>query len=151
MQALDLFAQTFRPAGGLRLLRIARPPILLYGIYNPNLIEDDHALFELIMVRGELATIFDGLFPEQRRAGVQPQVLLDMLLLELDRGIDLLALGASPQGSRPKGSTQRAVGPAQRAIAYWLIAQVIKKLITAAYSPSPPDTGPNMETFRRGS
>ena len=38
LQALDLFAETFKPAGGLRLLRIARPPILFYGIYNPNLL-----------------------------------------------------------------------------------------------------------------
>jgi hypothetical protein len=41
LQALELFADTFKPSGGLRLLRIARPPILFYGIYNPNLLEDD--------------------------------------------------------------------------------------------------------------
>lgn len=97
LQALELFAETFRPAGGLRLLRIARPPILFYGIYNANTLEDDRDLVELIMVRGNLATIFDSLFPASGARSVEPQVLLDMLLLELDRGIDLLALDANPR------------------------------------------------------
>jgi hypothetical protein len=118
LQALELFAETFTPAGGLRLLRIARPPILFYGIYNPNLLEDDRELVELIMVRGNLATIFDGLFSNSR--DVAPQVLLDMLLLELDRGIDLLSLGANP---KEKGPTER------RALAYWLIVRVIQNLL----------------------
>jgi hypothetical protein len=125
LQALELFAETFKPAGGLRLLRIARPPILFYGIYNPNLLEDDRELVELIMVRGNLATIFDGLFPPgSSPRSVEPQVLLDMLLLELDRGIDLLALGANP---KIKGPTER------RALAYWLIVQVIQNLTSGAY------------------
>jgi hypothetical protein len=120
VQALSLFAETFRPAGGLRLLRIARPPILFYGIYNPNLLEDDRDLVELIMLRGALATILDGLFPAAGARSVETQVLLDMLLLELDRGIDLLALGAKP---KEKGPTEK------RALAYWLIAQVIQLLL----------------------
>lgn len=120
LQALDLFAETFRPAGGLRLLRIARPPILYYGIYNPNLLEDDQDLVELIMVRGNLATIFDGLFPAVGMRSIEPQVLLDMLLLELDRGTDLLALDANPQ---ERGPTIR------RATAYWRIVEVILNLV----------------------
>ena len=120
LQALDLFAETFRPAGGLRLLRIARPPILYYGIYNPNLLEDDQDLVELIMVRGNLATIFDGLFPSAGMRSIEPQVLLDMLLLELDRGTDLLALDANPQ---ERGPTIR------RATAYWRIVEVILNLV----------------------
>ncbi|WP_158929572.1 hypothetical protein [Acidisphaera sp. S103] len=121
LQALELFAETFRPAGGLRLLRIARPPILLYGLYNMNQLEDDNSLFDLISVRGTLATIFDGLFPSNSARGVQPQVLLDMLLLELDRGIDLLALG----------SLTSEGGPTEwRAMAFWSIIDVIYKLVT---------------------
>jgi hypothetical protein len=112
LQALELFAETFKPAGGLRLLRIAGPAILLYGLYNVSQIEDDNALFDLIAVRGTLATIFDGLFPSNAARGVQPQVLLDMLLFELDRGIDLLALGASTKEG----------GPTEwRAMAFWAI------------------------------
>jgi len=131
LQALELFAETFKPAGGLRLLRIARPPILLYGLYNMNQIEDDNALFDLIAVRGTLATIFDGLFPSNSSRGVQPQVLLDMLLLVLDRGIDLLALG----------SATKEGGPTEwRAVAFWAIASVIQQLLqggNAAFGAGP--------------
>jgi hypothetical protein len=124
LQALELFAQTFTPAGGLRLLRIARPPILLYGIYDPNLLEDDQQLVDLIMIRGNLATIFDGLFTSGNPRAIEPQVLLDMLLLELDRGIDLLALGERPD---EKGPTET------RAVAYWLIVRVILELLAGQY------------------
>jgi hypothetical protein len=129
LEALELFADTFAPAGGLRLLRIARPPILFYGIYNPNLLEDDRDLVRLIMVRGVLATIFDSLFPAAGAHSIEPQVLLDMLLLELDRGIDLLALGAEPGIDRPTEI---------RAIAYWLIVQVIYNLLTTGQPQSGP-------------
>ncbi len=135
LQALELFAETFRPAGGLRLLRIARPPILFYGIYNPNTLEDDRDLVELIMVRGNLATTFDSLFPASGARSIEPQVLLDMLLLELDRSIDLLALDANP---RERGPTSR------RAVAYWLIVRVIIRLVLGGYGysgaqlPTPP-------------
>ena len=121
LQSLELFAETFRPAGGLRLLRIARPPILLYGLYFTNQLEHDNALFDLIAARGSLATIFDGLFPSNSARGVQPQVLLDMLLLELDRGIDLLAMGSSTSEG----------GPTEwRALAFWAIIKVIYELLT---------------------
>jgi hypothetical protein len=124
LEALELFADTFAPAGGLRLLRIARPPILFYGIYNPNLLEHDRDLVGLIMIRGTLATIFDSLFPASGARSVEPQVLLDMLLLELDRGIDLLSLGAEPGIDRPTEI---------RAIAYWLIVKVIRNLVNGQY------------------
>jgi hypothetical protein len=124
LEALELFADTFAPAGGLRLLRIARPPILFYGIYNPNLLEDDRDLVRLIMIRGILATIFDSLFPAAGARSIEPQVLLDMLLLELDRGIDLLSLGAEPGIDKPTEI---------RAIAYWLIVSVIQKLVKGQY------------------
>jgi hypothetical protein len=122
LQALELFADTFRPAGGLRLLRIARPPILFYGIYNPNLLEDDRDLVDLIMVRGNLATIFDSLFPAALAFSADTQVLLDMMLLELDRGIDLLALGSGAKDAKATSS--------HRALAYWTIINVIVNLVT---------------------
>jgi hypothetical protein len=130
LQALGLFAETFKPAGGLRLLRIARPPILLYGLYRTSQIEHDTALFDLVMTRGTLATIFDGLFPSNASRGVKPQVLLDMVLYELDRGIDLLALSSSEKDGGE---------PASRAIAIWGIVQVIMNVVTGAYiGPSMP-------------
>ncbi|MEI9983701.1 MAG: hypothetical protein WDN69_11160 [Aliidongia sp.] len=95
--------------------------LLLYGLYYTNQLEHDNALFDLIAARGTLATIFDGLFPSNSARGVQPQVLLDMLLLELDRGIDLLAMGSSTSEG----------GPTEwRAIAFWAIIKVIYQLLT---------------------
>jgi hypothetical protein len=124
LQALDLFSQTFKPAGGLRLLRIARPPILLYGLYSISQIEEDNALFNLVAVRGAMAIIFDGLFPSNAARGVQPQVLLDMLLTTLDRGIDLLALGSNVTEGGPTDG---------RAIAFWGIVRVILNVLTGQY------------------
>ena len=122
LQALELFADTFQPAGGLRLLRIARPPILLYGLYFTNQLEQDNSLFDLISARGTLATIFDGLFPSDSSRGVEPQVLLDMMLQEFDRGIDLLALDPTP-----KDLDKSIYG---RAGAFWSIIDVIHTLVT---------------------
>jgi TIR domain len=130
LQALELFAEAFtlKPAGGLRLLRIARPPILYYGLYRISQLEQDSALFELVAVRGTLAMIFDGLFPSNVARGSQPQMLLDMLLLELDRGIDLLALS----------SDAVEVGPNERrAYALWAIIEVILGVLTGQYLSSP--------------
>ncbi len=137
LQALDLFSQTFKPAGGLRLLRIARPPILLYGLYNISQIEDDTALFDIVAVRGALAIIFDGLFPSNAARGVQPQVLLDMLLTTLDRGIDLLALGS---GAKEGGATD------WRAIAFWGVVRVVLNILTGYYLPIG-RSGPAVGTF----
>ena len=126
LQALELFAETFRPAGGLRLLRIARPAILFYGLYNPNLLENDQDLLQLIIIRGYLATAFDSILPSAGARSVEPQVLLDMLVMELDRGLDLLALGPQPAAG---GKTER------RAICYWLIVRVIRQLLLGYYAP----------------
>jgi hypothetical protein len=134
LQALDLFAETFKPAGGLRLLRIARPPILYYGLYRTSQLEHDNALFDLIAVRGTLAVIFDGLFPSNAARGVQPQVLLDMLLSELDRGIDLLALGS---GAAEHGPTE------WRAYALWAIIEVILDVLTGQFLSAKPLGPPN--------
>jgi hypothetical protein len=130
LQALDLFAQTFRRAGGLRLLRIARPPILYYGLYKTSQLEHDNALFDLVAVRGTLAMIFDGLFPSNARRGVQPQVLLDMLLYELDRGIDLLALGSSEK--------EKDDPTEWRAYALWAIIHVILDVLTGQFGVTTP-------------
>jgi hypothetical protein len=138
LQALDLFAETFRPAGGLRLLRIARPPILFYGLYNPNLLEQDYRLVELITIRGNLATIFDTVFPSAGARSVEPQALLDMMLLEIDRAIDLLALGSNP---RERGPT------VQRAAAFQFIVMVIQNLLNGFYIPNFTQITDGTDTF----
>lgn len=130
LEALLLFADAFRPAGGLRLLRIARPAILFYGLYNPNLLENDQALLELIIVRGNLATLIDTIFPSSGARSVVPQVLLDMLVTSLDRGIDLLSLGAEP-GIDAKTEV--------RAVTYWLIAIAIGLILSGDLYGSLPE------------
>jgi hypothetical protein len=138
VQALSLFAETFAPAAGIRLMRIARPPILYYGIYNPNLLdENDEALVRLIMIRGNLGTILDGMFITGAAHSAEAQVLLDMLLLELDRAIDLLSLEVDPS----RGDQGRGIrGPAHRAIAYWLIVRAILRTVIGRYVAVAPPT-----------
>ena len=135
LEALLLFADAFKPAGGLRLLRIARPAILFYGLYNPNLLEHDTLLLDLIMIRGKLATVLDTLFPSAALRSVVPQVLLDMLTASLDRAIDLLSLGAEPGIDR---------GTELRAVTYWLIAAAILATVDSNYSPPSQNQGLNI-------
>ena len=101
-----------------------------YGLYRTSQLEHDNALFDLVTVRGTLATIFDGLFPANTARGVKPQILLDMLLFELDRGIDLFALGS---GAGEGGPTD------WRAYALWEIIRVVWDLLTGQYCSQNPD------------
>jgi len=119
MTAVRLFVDTFENAGaGYRLPYIARPPIAFYGLYGvggPD--APTRRLMEVIQRRGELAQALDcylgcGCGDDLVRC----QILLDKLLYDTDRAIDLYALSASTPGN----------GPAeQRAIAYGLIANRI--------------------------
>lgn len=115
LTAIRLFLDTFENAGaGYRLLYIARPPITFYGLYGiggPD--AATRRLLEVIQRRGELAQALDcymgcGCGEDLVRC----QIMLDKLLYDTDRAIDLYALSGSTQGN----------GPAeQRAVAYGLI------------------------------
>src|SRR5262249_44945596 len=89
----------------------------------------DTMLLDLIMIRGNLATLLDTLFPGDSVRGIVPQVLLDMLVTSLDRGIDLLALGAEPGIN---AATE------VRAVTYWLIAVAIIRALQSGYNLTPP-------------
>jgi len=112
LESLLLFVDAFTPAGGSRFLKIARPPILFYGLYNQTLGEQsfDYTLMELITLRGRIATQVDYLLYgyEPNRAGVQ--VMLDMMVYLLDRMIDLYAVSVDTESV-----------PEQRALAYLLL------------------------------
>jgi hypothetical protein len=116
LSAIRLFLDTFENAGaGYRLLYIARPPISFYGLYGvggPD--APTQRLLELIQERGKLAQILDCyLGCECGGDLVRCQIMLDKLLYDTDRAIDLYAMSQSTQGD----------GPAeQRAMAYGLIA-----------------------------
>jgi hypothetical protein len=96
LEALQLFADSFESAGGFRLMKIARPPILFYGLYGNNGMDDaDRRLVEMITRRSLLADRIDCIastccaLPGQR-VGV---VMLDKVLYDIDRAVDLYALG----------------------------------------------------------
>lgn len=100
LEALRLFADGFNPAGGSRLLRIARPPIVFYGLYGGD--EDRHSdrrLVDLTMLRGRLAGQIDCFARCDCEDDAIPcLILLDKLLYDVDRAIDLYAVGNEDLG-----------------------------------------------------
>lgn len=114
LEALQLFADAFESSGGFRLLRVARPPILFYGLYGNTVLEDaDRRLVDLIIQRGLLADQLDcflqcGCTTENVRC----QVILDKILYDVDRAIDLYALGQEDFGE-----------PERRASAYSFVIE----------------------------
>lgn len=115
LSALQLFADSFNSSGGFRLLRVARPPILFYGLYGIGGLEDaDQRLLTLIIQRGVLAEQLDcflqcGCTSERVRC----QIILDKILYDVDRAIDLYALGNENFGE-----------PERRAAAYGFLIEV---------------------------
>ncbi|MBD2108953.1 hypothetical protein [Nodosilinea sp. FACHB-13] len=115
LSALQLFADSFNSSGGFRLLRVARPPILFYGLYGIGGLEDaDQRLLALIIQRGVLAEQLDcflqcGCTSE----AVRCQIILDKILYDVDRSIDLYALGNENFGE-----------PERRAAAYGFLIEV---------------------------
>lgn len=100
LEALQLFASAFDSAGGFRLMKIARPPILFYGLYgNTGMDDADRRLVELITRRGMLAENLDCLADGRQLVARNALVLLDKVLYDLDRAIDLYALGFSDFGA----------------------------------------------------
>lgn len=101
LESLQLFVDAFKPAGGFRLLRIARPPILFYGLYGNNGDEKaDQRLLQLLIRRGMLASELDCVM----RCGcedtiVRCQIALDKVLYDVDRAIDLYAVGNNELGA----------------------------------------------------
>lgn len=96
LEAMQLFADSFESAGGFRLMKIARPPILFYGLYGSSGMDDaDQRLVDMITRRGLLADRIDCIAGGcctnvGERVGV---VLLDKVLYDIDRSIDLYAVG----------------------------------------------------------
>ncbi|NHN77343.1 hypothetical protein HA520_08570 [Azotobacter chroococcum] len=94
LEALMLFAESFDSSGGIRLLRIARPPILLYGLYGMQSLELADERLLLIQKRGVLAGQLDCYTAcDCSDDKALCQIVLDKVLYDLDRAIDLYALG----------------------------------------------------------
>lgn len=101
LQALQLFVDAFADSGGFRLLRIARPSILFYGIYGDEDASDNagQRLNTLVIHRGRLASQLDCLCHCcADDDAVLRQVILDKVLYDVDRAIDLYAMGTRERG-----------------------------------------------------
>jgi hypothetical protein len=117
LEALQLFVDAFDSAGGFRLLRLARPPILFYGLYGASTSEQtpEDILVNLAIHRNLLAELLDcwsrcSCSPND----IQCRIVLDKVLYDLDRAIDLYALGTA---ENPE--------PEQRAVAYSYIIDAV--------------------------
>ncbi|NEQ27962.1 MAG: hypothetical protein F6K28_55030, partial [Microcoleus sp. SIO2G3] len=105
LEALELFMDGFGAgdtgsSGGYRLLRIARPPVLFYGLYGSASVDDaEQRLIQLIIHRNILADQLDNIAQFGLPAQIaRAQVLLDKILYNVDRGIDLYAVGTEDFG-----------------------------------------------------
>jgi len=112
MRALQLFVEAFDPAAGSRMLVIARPPILFYGLSRAfNTSSPQYVLQQLAMARAMFAHFVDSyMIGSGSVATLKDQVLLDKTLYGLDRAIDLYCQGTGDED----GHTE------YRALAYWL-------------------------------
>lgn len=115
-EALQLFIEGFVPAGGFRLLRIARPAVLNYGLYGPSHVTAaEQRLIELVNRRGALARQLDCLMEcACDRNTVLAQIVLDKLLYDTDRAIDYYCVGEADFGL-----------PELRASAYGLLIEMV--------------------------
>jgi hypothetical protein len=100
LEALQTFIDGFGSAGGVRLLRIARPAILFYGLYGTEpMTNAERRLLVLVNNRGIIAGKLDCV---TRCAcddnTVRAQILLDKMLYDIDRAIDLYCIGESDLG-----------------------------------------------------
>jgi hypothetical protein len=140
LEALQLFVDAFDSAGGSRLLKIARPPVLFYGLYGTSGLDSaDQRLLEIIIQRGLLADQLDCFAQCSCAANaVKCQIVLDKILYDVDRAIDLYAVGQANFGL-----------PEQRAGAYGYVIEAF--LIQAGITTSPSVTDadpPELPPFR---
>lgn len=141
LESLQLFVDAFDSAGGARLVKIARPPVLFYGLYGTTGLDSaDLRLLKIIIQRGLLADQLDCL----AKCGcssdsVKCQIVLDKILYDVDRAIDLYAVG------------QRNFGePEQRAGAYgYVIAAFLRQIqFISSSDDNPSELSPFVGTGR---
>ena len=112
LDTVQLFIDSVQPAGGSRLIRIARPPILFYGLYGQSVLNADDpalSLVQLVILRGNLADQLDRLAQTSTAPStLKGQIILDKVLYDVDRAIDLYAVGTKDSFDQPE----------RRAVAY---------------------------------
>lgn len=99
-EAMQLFIEAFVPAGGFRLLRVARPAVLNYGLYGSSAItRAEERLIGLVSQRGVLVRELDCLTEcTCIEDAQQAQIVLDKVLHDLDRAIDYYSVGDADLG-----------------------------------------------------
>jgi hypothetical protein len=115
LDAIRLFVDGFQAgSSGYRLLFIARPPAVFYGLYGIGGPDDPtRRLIALVEQRGRLAELLDCYMAGSCCEGAAfCQIVLDKLLYDTDRAIDLYALGGDSRGDGE---------PEWRAAAYGLL------------------------------
>jgi len=130
LKAIQLFLDGFRSSrSGYRLLYVARAPIAYSGFGSfggPDVAT--RRLIDMIILRGRLAELLDCyLGCECCNDDMLCQIILDRLLYDTDRAIDLYTLGADPSGDGE---------PEWRAAAY---GAVIDRFITVTVGIPPVD------------
>ncbi|MGF1613150.1 MAG: hypothetical protein ACFCVA_04340 [Gammaproteobacteria bacterium] len=100
LDAMLLFVNAFETSGGFRLMRIARPPILFYGLYgNTGLGKGEERLLRLALERNLLSEKLDCFLQCDCAAeAVRCQIVLDKILYDIDRAVDLYAVGIEEFG-----------------------------------------------------
>lgn len=118
VSAIQLFLDGFEHGeSGSRLLYIARPPIVFYGLYGMSGMDEagTRRLVDIIIARGHLAEQLDCYLGCSCGADqVRCQIILDKILYDVDRAIDLYALGTTSEGE-----------PEQRAAAYGVLIDLL--------------------------
>ncbi|MDR4508926.1 MAG: hypothetical protein MRJ65_11955 [Candidatus Brocadiaceae bacterium] len=122
LTSLKLFLDAFDNAdSGYRLLTVSRPPVLFYGLYGIG--GQDPAsrrLLDLIIQRGKLAEELDCYLGCNCGSDeAMCQIILDKILYDVDRAIDLYALGNEDFGE-----------PEQRAAAYGYVIEAVLSTIS---------------------
>lgn len=103
-EALGLFVDGFGNSGGIRLVNIARPAILRYGLYRSRPQgASERRLTELLERRGNIAALVDGLADcGCDDASARSLVLLDQGTYSLDRALDLYSVGVMNLPGKPE-------------------------------------------------
>jgi hypothetical protein len=113
LDAIMLFIEGFRRgSSGSRLLFIARPPIVFYGLYGIGGPDDaTRILIQLVTARGLLADLIDCVLEcACTQSDITWQIILDKVLYDIDRAIDYFSLGTDPQGLLEPEWRARAFG-----------------------------------------
>ncbi|MGC4093191.1 MAG: hypothetical protein QM756_35950 [Polyangiaceae bacterium] len=133
LMALQLFVDGFQSSGGFRLLRIARPAILQYGLYGTSVSSPaESRLLRLSIFRNQLADTLDCLLAcACSSQAIRMQIALDKVLNSMDRCIDLYCMGVNDFEE-----------PECRASAHAFLLQAVRDQWPGALGGSTP-SGPN--------